>query len=98
MPAERLLRAIAQRTFAPGCLALAGAKRAVAVIGGLAMAGEPLDIVLSGSVFRAADLLVQPMMEAVRRVAPLARAVRLENEPATGAVRLAVQALHEQQG
>jgi len=66
---------------------------ATTVIQALGMAEEPVDVVLSGGVFRAGELVIEPFVRAVQDIAPQARAIRLEKEPAVGAVRLALQEL-----
>lgn len=92
--AARAGDAVALAIFARAAAELARA--ATAVVLALGMAGDPLDIVLSGSVFRAGDLVTGPFLGAVQAVAPQARAVRPENEPAVGAVRLALAALADE--
>jgi len=73
------------------CAAEELALAAKAVIGSLGMQAEPVDIVLSGGVYNAGDLIVEPFLRAVREVAPRAQPIRLEQEPAMGAVHLAAQ-------
>ncbi len=57
----------------------------------LELAGTPHDVVLSGGTFRAVATLEAAVAE--RLAAPGARVVKLREEPAAGAVRLAVEAL-----
>ncbi len=66
---------------------------ATTVIQALGMEGEAVDVVLSGGVFHAGELVIEPFVRAVREIAPQAQAIRLEQEPAVGAVRLAVKEL-----
>ncbi len=57
----------------------------------LALPGGPYDVVLSGGTFRAVPTLEKAVAD--RLAAPGARIVALRDEPAVGAVRLAVEAL-----
>lgn len=60
----------------------------------LAMEGEAFPLVLAGGMFRAVPWLAAELPERLRSVAPRSRAIRLEEDPANGAVRLALEALH----
>jgi N-acetylglucosamine kinase-like BadF-type ATPase len=64
---------------------------AAAVIRRLDMPGEAFDVVTAGGVFQAGDLIVQPFWRVVTGVAPLARRIVPDAEPAVGAVRLALK-------
>lgn len=76
---------------AAGELALA----ARSVVGRLTLAGHEYDVVLSGGTFRAIPDLREAV--AARLAAPGARVRELAEEPATGAVRLAIEALSEKE-
>lgn len=66
---------------------------ATTVISSLGMQGEPVNVVLSGGVYQADDLIIEPFTRAVQRVAPQAQIIKLAGEPAQGAVRLAAREL-----
>ncbi|MBM3143576.1 MAG: ATPase [Chloroflexi bacterium] len=50
------------------------------------------DVVLSGSMFRGGDLLIDPMRETIHKIAPQARLVRLKVSPVMGAVLIGMSA------
>ncbi len=52
----------------------------------------PFDIVYSGSMFSGGKLLIEPMKETIRQVAPKARFIRLAIPPVIGAVILGLEA------
>jgi N-acetylglucosamine kinase-like BadF-type ATPase len=62
---------------------------AAAVIQRLGMQGEAFDVVTVGGVFQAGEWIVQPFWRVVSSVAPRARCIVPDAEPAAGAVRLA---------
>ncbi|MGH9400441.1 MAG: BadF/BadG/BcrA/BcrD ATPase family protein, partial [Thermoanaerobaculia bacterium] len=73
------------------CAADELAQAAQSVIRRLGLAGRPYDIVLSGGTFAAVPVLADAVEELLR--APGASVRRLEDEPAAGAVRLAMEQL-----
>jgi N-acetylglucosamine kinase-like BadF-type ATPase len=79
--------AVAARIYAHAAEEMALAARAV--IAGLGMQDEPVDVVLSGGVYQAGDLITLPFLSALRQFAPQALVTRLEQEPAIGAVHVA---------
>jgi len=73
---------------------LALAEYVTAIVRRFGLAELEFEVVLSGSVFKGrGPLLVDTITQAVHRVAPRARIVRAELEPALGAVLLAYDAL-----
>ncbi len=62
------------------------------VIRQLHLEEQAFDVVLVGSMYNGGPLLLEPMFEAVRAVAPNARFVRLTVPPVVGAVLLGMQA------
>ncbi len=80
---------VASRIYAHAAQEMALAARAV--IASLGMQNEPVEIVLSGGVYQAGDLITVPFLHALREFAPQARAIRLEQEPAIGAVHVAAE-------
>jgi N-acetylglucosamine kinase-like BadF-type ATPase len=81
--------AVAGRILAAAADELALAARSV--IARLDLESAPYDVVLSGGTFAALPVLEDSVREKLAR--PLARVHRLEEEPATGAVRLALEEL-----
>ncbi|HVR71871.1 MAG TPA: BadF/BadG/BcrA/BcrD ATPase family protein [Vicinamibacteria bacterium] len=81
--------AVAGELLAQGARELALIARSVA--GQLALGPEPYPVVLAGGVFKGCPALVDPLVGALDL--PLARAVRLQVEPARGAVNLALDLL-----
>jgi N-acetylglucosamine kinase-like BadF-type ATPase len=65
---------------------------AKAVIRQLGFEELAFDVVLSGSMFDGGPLLIDPMWETIRDLAPKARLVRLTERPVTGAVMLGMEA------
>ncbi len=61
---------------------------AVGVIHQLALAAETFEVILSGSLFKAGEPLIQPMQQTIHAVAPQARLVRLAAPPVVGGVLL----------
>ena len=51
----------------------------------------PREIVQSGSVFEAAELITRPMQEIVKKHLPNARLIRLEGPPVVGPLMLGMQ-------
>jgi N-acetylglucosamine kinase-like BadF-type ATPase len=66
---------------------------ATTVLSGLGMTDQTVDIVLSGGVYHAGDLVTVPLLRAVREIAPQARLIALHDEPALGALHLAARQL-----
>lgn len=64
---------------------------AKAVIRQLDFQKETFDIVLIGSMFNAGDILIQPLRETVRPLAPHARFLQLASPPVVGAVLLGME-------
>lgn len=67
------------------------AKLAEGVIHQLGFEKETFDVVLAGSMFKGGALLIDPLREALRAVAPHARLVHLNAPPVIGAVLLAME-------
>jgi N-acetylglucosamine kinase-like BadF-type ATPase len=67
---------------------------ASSVITRLKMRGDPFPILLSGGVFRGVPSLIPPVRARLAEVAPRSEVRRLDNEPAAGAVTLALAAAH----
>jgi N-acetylglucosamine kinase-like BadF-type ATPase len=63
----------------------------VAVARQIGMAGEYFEVVQSGSVFQAGDLISLPMRQVILQHCPKARLVRLDGPPVVGAVLLAME-------
>ena len=61
-----------------------------AVTGRLGMQDDSFSYVLAGGVFRGVPWLAQALTNRLCRIAPRSSVVRLEAEPAVGAVRLAI--------
>ncbi|MEZ4767980.1 MAG: BadF/BadG/BcrA/BcrD ATPase family protein [Caldilineales bacterium] len=68
------------------------ASLAAGVIRQIGLQEETFDVVLVGSMYNGGPLLLEPLAEAVRAVAPGARLVRLHAPPVVGAVLLGMQA------
>jgi N-acetylglucosamine kinase-like BadF-type ATPase len=81
--------AVARRLYAQAADELALAAKTVIV--GLGMQAEAVPVALSGGVFQAGELIIEPLIRSLRAVAPHAQIARLEQEPAMGAVHLAAQ-------
>lgn len=64
---------------------------AIAVARQIEMENEEVEIVQSGTVFEAGELLTQSMQEIVRKHLPKARLVRLEGPPVVGPLMLGMQ-------
>ncbi|HUV16673.1 MAG TPA: BadF/BadG/BcrA/BcrD ATPase family protein [Pelolinea sp.] len=67
------------------------AKLAVGAIRQLDLQDQAFEIVLSGSFFKAGDILISPMKEAVLSVAPLAEFKLLDMPPVCGGILLAME-------
>lgn len=63
-----------------------------AVIGQLDLADEAFDVVLSGSLYKGGELLIDPMRRTIHNFAPDARLVRLNAPPVIGGVLLGMEA------
>jgi len=63
-----------------------------AVIRQLEFENIAFDVVMTGSMFKGGDMLIAPMCETVRKVAPKARFARLEVPPVIGAVLIGMEA------
>lgn len=61
---------------------------AVGVIRQLDLATESFDVVLSGSLFKGGDPLIEPLRQTIQAVAPRANLVRLQAPPVVGGVLL----------
>ncbi|HSF81056.1 MAG TPA: BadF/BadG/BcrA/BcrD ATPase family protein [Anaerolineales bacterium] len=88
---------VARQGDAAACQVLAWAGEelgwlAVSVIRQIGMQNEPVEVVLSGSVFEGGELVCAPMRETVWQHAPQAQIVRLDGPPVVGPVLLAMQA------
>ncbi|HJR80049.1 MAG TPA: BadF/BadG/BcrA/BcrD ATPase family protein [Anaerolineales bacterium] len=64
---------------------------AIAVARQIEMENEEVEIVQSGSVFEAGDLIMQPMHDIVRKHLPKARLIRLDGPPVVGPLMLGLQ-------
>jgi N-acetylglucosamine kinase-like BadF-type ATPase len=64
---------------------------AVSVARQIDMQGEEVEIIQSGSVFDAGELVMKPMRELVLRHCPRAKLIRLEGPPVVGAVILGME-------
>lgn len=64
---------------------------AVAVARQIGMQDEEVEVIQSGSVFEAGDLLAKPMRELVLEHCPRARLIRLDGPPVVGAVILGME-------
>jgi N-acetylglucosamine kinase-like BadF-type ATPase len=64
---------------------------AVGVIRQLGFEALEFEVVLSGSLFRGGPMIIEPLQETVRAVAPGARTVRLTAPPVVGAVLLGME-------
>jgi N-acetylglucosamine kinase-like BadF-type ATPase len=64
---------------------------AVGVIRQLGFEALDFEVVLSGSLFRGGSMIIEPLQETVRAVAPGARMVRLTAPPVVGAVLLGME-------
>lgn len=64
---------------------------AIAVARQIEMDNEEIEIVQSGSLFEAGDLIMQPMREIVMKHLPKARLIRLDGPPAVGPLMLGMQ-------
>jgi N-acetylglucosamine kinase-like BadF-type ATPase len=64
---------------------------AIAVARQIEMENEDLEIVQSGSVFNAGELITKPMQDIVRKHLPKARMIRLDGPPVVGPVMLGMQ-------
>ncbi len=65
---------------------------ACAVIRQIGIQDEAFDLVLSGSLFKMGDMLIDPIIENVHSLAPAARPVRLDVPQVAGAVFLGMEA------
>lgn len=66
---------------------------ATAVIRRLSMEREAFDVALTGGIFKAGDLVIEPVKNEILRVAPKARIIKSKNEPVMGAIFLAFEKL-----
>lgn len=64
---------------------------AVSVARQIEMEGDAVEIIQSGSVFEAGDLITEPMKELVLQHCPKARLIRLDGPPVVGAVILGME-------
>jgi len=64
---------------------------AVSVARQIEMENEEVEIVQSGSVFEAGDLIIQPMQEIVMKYLPKAKLIRLDGPPVVGPLMLGMQ-------
>jgi N-acetylglucosamine kinase-like BadF-type ATPase len=64
---------------------------AVAVARQIDMQDEEVEIIQSGSVFEAGELIMKPMRELIHRHCPKARLIRLDGPPVVGAVILGME-------
>ena len=64
---------------------------AVAVARQIEMEDEEVEIIQSGSVFEAGELITEPMQEVVMKHCPKAKLIRLDGPPVVGAVILAME-------
>jgi len=64
---------------------------AVSVARQIGMENEEVEIIQSGSVFDAGDIITQPMREIVMRHLPKAKIIRLDGPPVVGAVLLGME-------
>jgi len=64
---------------------------AVSVARQIEMETEEVEIVQSGSVFEAGDLIMQPMQEIVMKYLPKAKLIRLDGPPVVGPLMLGMQ-------
>jgi N-acetylglucosamine kinase-like BadF-type ATPase len=55
------------------------------------MENEPVEVVLSGSVFNAGDIIIEPMREMIKKHLPKAKMIRLEGPPVVGPLMLGMQ-------
>jgi len=67
---------------------------AAAVMTRLALDGDPFSFVLAGGMFQAVPGLSDQLMLQLPSLAPSSRTIRLECDPAVGAVQLAIAELH----
>lgn len=67
------------------------ASLAAGVIQQLSIADVGFDVVLAGSMFKAGDILINPLAAQLQKVAPRAKLVHLQSPPVAGAVMLAMQ-------
>ncbi len=63
-----------------------------AVIRQLELAGEAFDVVLSGSLYKGGEMLIEPMQRTIHAYAPQANLVRLVAPPVIGGVLLGMEA------
>jgi N-acetylglucosamine kinase-like BadF-type ATPase len=63
-----------------------------AVIRQLEFENLTFDVVMTGSMFEGGTMLIEPMRETIRKLAPNARLVRLSAPPVIGAVMLGMEA------
>ncbi|MCB9419975.1 MAG: ATPase [Ardenticatenaceae bacterium] len=64
---------------------------AVGVIRQLDLAGESFDVVLSGSLYKGGERLIEPMRQTIQMAAPGANLVRLKAPPVVGGVLLGME-------
>jgi N-acetylglucosamine kinase-like BadF-type ATPase len=55
------------------------------------MENEAVEVVLSGSVFNAGDIIIEPMRETIQKHLPKAKMIRLEGPPVVGPLMLGMQ-------
>jgi N-acetylglucosamine kinase-like BadF-type ATPase len=67
---------------------------AISVARQIEMDQQALDIVQSGSVFEAGEIIIEPMREIVLKHCPNARLIRLDGPPVVGAVLLGMEQAH----
>lgn len=67
-----------------GWLAVAGARQ-------IEMENEAVDVILSGSIFEAGEIIISPMRKLVLQHCPQAKLIRLDGQPVIGAVILGME-------
>ena len=67
---------------------------AVSVARQIGLENEEVEIIQSGSVFKAGEILMKPMRDLVLGQCPRAKMIRLEGPPAVGAVILGMEQVH----
>lgn len=67
---------------------------AVSVARQIEMENEEVEIIQSGSVFEAGDIIMNPMREIVMKYLPKAKLIRLDGPPVVGAVILGMEQAH----
>lgn len=71
------------------------AQLAKAVIKNLDMADEEFEVAISGSVFNAGDILLEPFTKSVESYSPKVRIIQPKFGPAMGAVLLALHSVND---